>query len=139
MLKKTETEQPQPSASPEPAKQPEVSSPTIQAVPEQKPEEKTDQSETDKAVASYHTYCNEVLEVCQLAGKMNLAKDFISKKTSVTQVRSALLEQRVQQDEALSVVGTHEVPKEKQASADKVEPVASVFSRWQTEMNGKKA
>lgn len=139
MSKKTETEQPQPSGSPDPETQPEAVAPPSQAAPEQKPKEEPEASETEKAVAAYHAYCNDVLEVCQLAGKMSLAKDFISKKTSVEQVRSALLEQRVQEDEALSVVGTHEVPKEKQTSASKVEPVASVFSRWQSEMNGKNA
>ena len=139
MSKKTETEQPQPSATAEPAKPEAASHQPGQVVPAPATEAEAAQTENFKMVDNNIAYCNEILEVCQLAGKMNLAKDFISKKTSVAQVRTALLEQRVQEDEALSVVGSHEVPKVEKTSAAQVEPVASVFSRWQTEMNGKKA
>ena len=55
-------------------------------------------------------YAKEVRELCSLAGKPELADSFIDKETSVEAVRTALIEQQADEDEAKEIVSAHETP-----------------------------
>ena len=54
------------------------------------------------------SYAKEIRETCTLAGKLELAEEFIGKGTSIEAVRTALLDQMANEDEALEVVSQHE-------------------------------
>ena len=54
------------------------------------------------------SYAKEIRELCSLAGKPELSDEFIDKGTSVEAVRTALLDQKANEDEALEVVSQHE-------------------------------
>ena len=85
------------------------------AAPELKEEEKKDTNILDlekEAEKRGHqkalTYAREVRELCSLAGKPDLAEEFIGKGTKVEAVRTALIDQKANDDEAHEIVSAHE-------------------------------
>lgn len=109
----------------EPATQPEVQA----AVP---PQPKVE-GMPDQAARSYMA---EISQLCQLAGKPQLASKFIEKGIAAHTVRTTLLEHRAAEDEALEIVG--QVPlAPAQGSQVTMESSSDIYARWQNQMAGR--
>ena len=76
------------------------------------------------------SYAREVRELCSLAGKPDLADEFIGKGTSVAAVRAALLDHRAQEDEALEVVSHHDTTVGGTQGVDLAAVAQDVYARY---------